>query len=240
MVYQAQQLMATYEQSGYNLSYLQNTKNLLETQYNIVQAQRNVGMATDTDVLNAQKNVQDQEASILSAQKSADNVHRQLCLMLGWQVDSQPEIRSLPEPDLSRIDAMNPAADLEKAVANNYDVRYYNKMYDNVTTEELKESTQASRENAEDTVARSLNSQYNTVITARDTLNTAQSQLALAQTNLNTAATQLAVGTITQADYQSMENSLQSAQNSVRSAKLQLQLAMDGYDWIVNGLTLSN
>ena len=240
LVYQAQQLMATYEQSGYNLSYLQNTKNLLETQYNIVQAQRNVGMATDTDVLNAQKNVQDQEASILSAQKSADNVHRQLCLMLGWQVDSQPEIRSLPEPDLSRIDAMNPAADLEKAVANNYDVRYYNKMYNNVTTEELKESTQASRENAKDTVARSLNSQYNTVLTARDTLNTAQSQLALAQTNLNTAATQLAVGTITQADYQSMENSLQSAQNSVRSAKLQLQLAMDGYDWIVNGLTLSN
>ena len=113
-------------------------------------------------------------------------------------------------------------------------------MYYNVTPEELKESTQASRENAEDTVARSLNSQYNTVLTARDTLNTAQSQLALAQTNLNTAATQLAVGTITQADYQSMENSLQSAQNSVRSAKLQLQLAMDGYDWIVNGLTLSN
>lgn len=240
LVYQAQQLMSTYEQAGYNLSYLQNTKSLLETQYNIVQAQRNVGMATDTDVLNAQKSVQDQEASILSAQKSADNVHRQLCLMLGWQADAQPEIRPLPEPDLSRIDAMNPSADLEKAVANNYDVRYNTKKKDNVTTQELKESAQATIDNAADTVARSLNSQYNTVLTARDALNTAQSQLVLAQTNLNTAAAQLAVGTITQAEYQSSENSLQSAENGVRSAKLQLQLAMDAYDWIVNGLTLSN
>ena len=240
LVYQAQQLMSTYEQAGYNLSYLQNTKSLLETQYNIVQAQRNVGMATDTDVLNAQKSVQDQEASILSAQKSADNVHRQLCLMLGWQADAQPEIKPLPEPDLSRINAMNPSADLAKAVANNYDVRYNTKKKDNVTTQELKESAQATIDNAADTVARSLNSQYNTVLTARDALNTAQSQLVLAQTNLNTAAAQLAVGTITQAEYQSSENSLQSAENGVRSAKLQLQLAMDAYDWIVNGLTLSN
>ena len=135
---------------------------------------------------------------------------------------------------------MNPSADLEKAVANNYDVRYNTKKKDNVTTQELKESAQATIDNAADTVARSLNSQYNTVLTARDALNTAQSQLVLAQTNLNTAAAQLAVGTITQAEYQSSENSLQSAENGVRSAKLQLQLAMDAYDWIVNGLTLSN
>ncbi len=239
LVYQAQQLMSTYEQAGYNMEYLQNTRNLLETQYNITQAQRNVGMATDTDVLNAQKSVQDQDASILSAQKSEDNVHRQLCLMLGWQADAQPEIRALPEPDLTRIDAMNPSADLAKAVANNYDVRYYDKMSQNVNTTEKKDSAIASRQNAEDTVARSLNSQYNTVITTRDSLNTAQTQLQLAQTNLNTAAAQLAVGTITQAEYQSVENSCLSAENAVRTAKLQLQLAMDGYDWILNGLTLS-
>ncbi len=239
LVYQAQQLMSTYEQSVYNLEYLQNTRALLETQYNIVQAQRNVGMATDTDVLNAQKSLQDQEAAILSAQKSADNVHRQLCLMLGWQADAQPEIRSLLEPDVSRIEAMNPSADLAKATANNYDVRYYDKMSQNVNTTDKKDSAIASRKNAEDSLARSLNSQYNAVITARDSLNTAQTQLVLAQTNRNTAAAQLAVGTITQAQYQSAENSCLSAENAVRSAKLQLQLAMDGYDWVVKGLTLS-
>ena len=239
LVYQAQQLMSTYEQSVYNLEYLQNSRALLETQYNIVQAQRNVGMATDTDVLNAQKSLLDQEAAILSAQKSADNVHRQLCLMLGWQADAQPEIRSLLEPDLSRIEAMNPSADLAKATANNYDVRYYDKMSQNVNTTDKKDSAIASRKNAEDSLARSLNSQYNAVITARDSLNTAQTQLILVQTNRNTAAAQLAVGTITQAQYQSAENSCLSAENAVRSAKLQLQLAMDGYDWVVKGLTLS-
>ena len=68
-------------------------------------------MATETDVLTALKSVQDIDASILSAQKSTDNVHRNLCMMLGWGADSQPEIRSIPAPDLNRIAAMNPEAD---------------------------------------------------------------------------------------------------------------------------------
>ena len=50
-----------------------------------------------------QKSLQDQDSSILAAQKSAENVHRGLCLMLGWDVNAQPEIRPVPEPDLARL-----------------------------------------------------------------------------------------------------------------------------------------
>ena len=46
--------------------------------------------------------------------------------MLGWDADAQPEILAVPEPDMSRIDTLNRMG-MPTALANNYDVRYYEK-----------------------------------------------------------------------------------------------------------------
>lgn len=127
LVYQAQEMMVSLEQSAYNLENLQSTRDLLQQQYEATQAQMSVGMATQTDVLTALKSVQDQDTAILTAKKSQENVHRNLCLMLGWSADAQPEIREVPQPDLSRVDALDPNADAQTAIDNNYDVRYYTK-----------------------------------------------------------------------------------------------------------------
>lgn len=240
LVYQAQQLMVTYEQAQYNMETLQSTRDLLETQYSVAQAQQAVGMATQTDVLNAQKSLQDQDSSILAAQKSAENVHRGLCLMLGWDVNAQPEIRPVPEPDLARIDSMNPDADSQTAVANNYDVKYYEKKAGNLSSQDLIEANQVDIQNARDTALRSLRAQYDNVITARDALDAAQAQLEVAAVDLNEAAAKLNIGQGTQLAYQTAENAYVVAKNNVNSQKLQLLLAMEAYDWNVKGLTTSN
>ena len=236
LVAQAQQLMATYEQSRYSLENLNSTRNLLQEQYNAAVAMQAAQVGTQTDVLNALKSVQDQDAAILSAQKSANNVHRSLCLMLGWQADSQPEIRDLPEPDLARIDGMNPDADLETALANNYDIRYNEKKAGNLTSGSLIESTKASIQDTRNTVTNALKTNYNKVLTTRDTLGTAQAQLQLATVNLNTAAAKLATGSITNLEYLAAENQFLTAKNTVETTKLQLQMAIESYDWVVKGL----
>ena len=82
LVYQAQQMMVTYEQSKYTMENLQSARSLLQAQYEAAVARQAAGMATQSDVLTALKSVQDQDSAILAAQKSADNVHRNLCLML--------------------------------------------------------------------------------------------------------------------------------------------------------------
>ena len=127
LVYQAQQMMVSLQQAEYNIKNLENTKALLQSQYEFTRAQAAAGMATQIDVLTAQKSVQDQDTAILAAQKNKENVHRNLCLMLGWDADAQPEILAVPEPDMSRIDTLNPDGDAEAALANDYDVRYYEK-----------------------------------------------------------------------------------------------------------------
>lgn len=240
LVSQAQQLMITYQQSAYTLENLQNAKSLLEQQYQAVLAKQAVGSATEAEVLNAKKSVQDQEAAILSAQKSADSVHRSLCLMTGWSADATPEIRNVPEPDLSRIEAMNPNADLATAQKNNYTIRYNEKKLGNLTSSSLIESTKITIQNAKNTTLSGLKTQYNTVLTTRDSLSTAQLQLEAAKRDLDSAAAQLAAGRATQLQYQSAQNAYTTAKNQVESTKLQLLMAMESYDWIVKGLSASN
>lgn len=240
LVYQAQQMMVSLQQAEYNIKNLENTKALLQSQYEFTRAQAAAGMATQIDVLTAQKSVQDQDTAILAAQKNKENVHRNLCLMLGWDADAQPEILAVREPDMSRIDTLNPDGDAEAALANNYDVRYYEKKAGNLSSQDLIESNQASIQNAKDTAVRSLKTQYNTVLTARDALNAAQSQLAAEQSKLNKASASLAAGQITNLEYQTTLNAVMTAESDVNTKKLQLLVALEGYDWNVKGLTTSN
>ena len=240
LVYQAQQMMVSLQQAEDNIKNLENTKALLQSQYEFTRAQAAAGMATQIDVLTAQKSVQDQDTAILAAQKNKENVHRNLCLMLGWDADAQPEILAVPEPDMSRIDTLNPDGDAEAALANNYDVRYYEKKAGNLSSQDLIESNQASIQNAKDTAVRSLKTQYNTVLTARDALNAAQSQLAAEQSKLNKASASLAAGQITNLEYQTTLNAVMTAESDVNTKKLQLLVALEGYDWNVKGLTTSN
>ncbi len=239
LVSQAQQLMITYQQSGYTMENMQSTRNLLQAQYEAAVAQMAAGSTTQVNVLNAQKSVQDQDAAILSTQKSIDSVHRTLCLMTGWAADAQPEIRSVPEPDLSRIDSMNLEADQETALNNNYTVRYNQKKLGNLTAATQIEATKATIEDARNNVINSLKTQYNTILTTRDSLNTAQIQLQLAQVDLETAAAKLTVGSSTPLQYQSAQNAFTTAKNTVETTKLQLLMAMENYDWIVKGLVAS-
>ena len=240
LVYQAQQMMVSLQQAEDNIKNLENTKAFLQSQYEFTRAQAAAGMATQIDVLTAQKSVQDQDTAILAAQKNKENVHRNLCLMLGWDADAQPEILAVPEPDMSRIDTLNPDGDAEAALANNYDVRYYEKKAGNLSSQDLIESNQASIQNAKDTAVRSLKTQYNTVLTARDALNAAQSQLAAEQSKLNKASASLAAGQITNLEYQTTLNAVMTAESDVNTKKLQLLVALEGYDWNVKGLTTSN
>ncbi|MFR2780958.1 MAG: TolC family protein [Clostridium sp.] len=87
---------------------------------------------------------------------------------------------------------------------------------------------------------RSLKTQYNTVLTARDALNAAQSQLAAEQSKLNKASASLAAGQITNLEYQTTLNAVMTAESDVNTKKLQLLVALEGYDWNVKGLTTSN
>ena len=135
---------------------------------------------------------------------------------------------------------MNPQADSQAALDNNYDVKYYEKKGNNLTSYDLIEANQVAIENAKDTALRSLRTQYDNVLTAKDALDAAQAQLAVETVDLNEATVKMNVGQGTQLEYQTAENDYIVAKNNANTQRLQLLLAMEAYDWNVKGLTTSN
>ncbi len=239
LVFQAQQLMTTYKQSAYTMENLNANRALAQASYEATVARQAAGLATQTDVLTSLKSVQDIDANILSAQKSTDNVYRSLLLMLGWSADSQPEIRDIPEPDLARIGAMNPDADREQAIANNYGIKSDEHKLKNLKTNEQADATKADLEDKRNQVYSSLKTQYNAVLDAKDALDAANIKLQLETVNMNVASAKAATGNISALELIQQQTSYTTAKNSVETGKMQLTLAMEKYDWIKKGLTFS-
>lgn len=237
LVYQAQQLMAAYKQSAYTMENLSANRALAQVSYEAAAARQATGMATQTDVLTALKNVQDIDANILSAQKSTDNVRRSLLLMLGWGADDQPDIRDIPEPDLNRIAGMNPESDREQALANNYEIKYNEHKIQNLRSTDLIDSANAELENIRNKVYSGLKTQYNAVLDAKDTWEAAVIKLQLEEVNMNTASAKAATGNISSLELVQQQTAYTTARNSVETSKMQLFLAMEQYDWIKKGLT---
>ena len=82
-----------------------------------------MGLATENAVLTARQNLESAQAGRLAMDASEVKLRQSLCTLLGWEYNGNPEIRKVPEADLSRIGAMDPAADKQAAIDNNYTLK---------------------------------------------------------------------------------------------------------------------
>ncbi|MBQ7796770.1 MAG: TolC family protein, partial [Lachnospiraceae bacterium] len=93
-----------------------------EAAYNTAKRQADLGMYSSTQLrvaenaLTAARALTDSSSAALSQKKS------ELITALGWGYNGNPEILPIPEPDMTKIDSYDLAADMEKAVNNNYDI----------------------------------------------------------------------------------------------------------------------
>ena len=236
LVFQAQQLMVTYEQSGYTMKNLEANRSLAQANYEAVQAQQSVGMATEVNVLTAQKSVQDIDTSILSTQKSIDNVHRNLCLMLGWTYGAEVEICELPEPDMDWIASIDLAADVAKGLENNYSLRILERQINNARNTSNKASLEQSYKSQKETAATNIGSAYEQLQIAKSNYDQAVQSLALQADKMASAERKMAAGTINKNEYIQQKYAYTTAEVSEKTSRLSLLTAQNNYEWAVNGL----
>ena len=165
-------------------------------------------------------------------QSSKENLQ----VLLGWSYDANPEIGELPEVDISRIDAMDPAADLEQAKENNYTLQINKRQLENARDQTTKDSLTSTIANNEKQIGASLSSAYKDVLSSELAYEQAQAELSLQEKNTQIAQAQLAAGMITQKEYQDQENTLTNSQLAVQTAAMDLLEDMETYDWSVRGL----
>ena len=231
----AQNLMSQYYQLLENRKTAEAGKELAEASLRSVETQASLGMATENDVLTAREAVKTAEAGVISAESNIQSVKQNLQVMTGWAYNSEPEIAQMPPVDVTRIDAMNPETDLEKALENNYTLLIAKRTLENTSDAANQQIQRQTIANTEQQISSGLTDLYSQVLQARNTYDQARSALELEEKNMAAAETKYGLGMISRLEYLQARNAYVESQANFRIQELVLQSAMDAYDWALRG-----
>ena len=232
----AQSAMIGYEQLLLQKESLEDSIALLEEVYKSTQTQASLGLATENAVLTARQNLESAQAGRLAMDASEVKLRQSLCTLLGWEYNGNPEIRKVPEADLSRIGAMDPAADKQAAIDNNYTLKYNRLSYEQLTDGSVEQQNMARTiEDQTAAISSSLENLYNQVLQKRNEYQTAVAALELEKTRMEAADRKMSVGTIGRLEYLQQKNSYAARETAVKTADLALFQAMETYDQAVEG-----
>ena len=223
----AQSNMISYEKDQLALKQAELAKRQAEIALTSTQTHASLGMSTEVDVLNAKESIQNADRNVESSKAAIENVRQKLQVMLGWKYNDTPEITEVPASDMSRIAAMDPAADKDQALENNYTLKVNKKKLANATSDNTKESLQKTIEDNERKIGSALVTNYQNVLTAN---------LELAKRNLNSLQLQFAQGKASRNQLENQQITVENAELSLKTADLTLFQTMETYDWAVNGL----
>ena len=193
-------------------------------------------MATQADVLAAQQSLEDADAQLLSLTNQIETTRKKLITMTGWKQDAVPEIKAMPEVDLERLAAFNPAADLAKAQENDYTLKIDTRQAANVTNGSNQKIYAQNVANDTQQIGVALNTAYQSVQQAKAAYDEAALNLEVSQRSMNKASVQYQVGSISRLEYLQAESGFVSAQTGLEVKRLALLQAMENYSWIVKGV----
>ncbi len=211
-----------------------------EMTLNSTQVQYNVGSVTIVDVLNAQEALMTAERNIQSAKSSLENLRQTLQVMLGWSYDATPEIKPVPSADMSRIDAMDPLADQQRAMENNYTLKVNERKLANASSPTTRESLEKTIGDNKQKIGSSLITSYQNVLAAKLAYDQAVADLELARRQQQTMELQYAQGNVSRNQYELQQLAVRNGELTVKIADLNLFQAMETYDWAVNGLATAS
>ncbi len=237
----AQSALIGYEQLILQKGSLQSTLELLQAVYQSTERQAAAGIATQNDVLSAKQNLDSVLAGLMTIEANEVKIRQTLCTMLGWAYDASPEIPEIPEVDPVQIESMNLESDTQKALGNNFTLKYNRLSKETLTNGSVEMQNLLRTIDAEEAeVKSSMVNLYYSVNQAKNDLSNAQTAFSLEQSKMDLAERKMALGMIGKLEYLQQKNAYATAEVNVRTAELTLLQAVETYDWAVQGnLTLS-
>lgn len=236
LVQEAQNTMNSYYQLKQQLIAAEKGKELLEAQLTSTQTRVSLQMATQAELLSAQQSLQNAEAQILSLKSDIESTRQKLIIMTGWKQSDNPEIREIPEVDFGRITAIDPARDLETALANDYQLKLDKNKSTYVPNKDYRKAYEVTVDTDKEQIANVLNNAYQAVLQAKTAYDEAVLALDVATRNMATASNQYGLGSISLLEYRQADNEQVTAQTGLEIKKLALLQALEAYDWIVKGV----
>lgn len=229
-----QQIMMGYCAVRTNKKILENLVSMYQESLVAYQALAAQGMATNTDIYNAQAGYASAVSNLTSLTVSEQQLYNQLITMCGWKVGDAVNVGEVPEPDMSKIAAMNPTTDADTAIQNSSEIS------DLWQSDHSRSSSGAVAMNGLDSqmqanIRSNMQTLYADVLAAKAGYEGAQAGYENARVSGNAADAQYKLGLTTKAQYLGSsiaglqgEAELIAARNSLQLAILKYQSAVDG------------
>ena len=232
----AQTNMINYQKDQISLKQAELAKRQAEISLSSARTKAAVGTATRVEVLNAEEAVQNADRSVESARTAINNVRQKLQVMLGWKYSDAPEILEVPVSDIGRIAGMDPQADRQKALENNYTLKVNRKKRSNATADADIEKLDRTIADNEQKIGSSLVTCYQNVQSAKLAYDQAAADLELEKRNLDSTRLQHSQGRASANQLELQELAVQTKELALKLADLNLFQTMETYDWAVKGL----
>ncbi len=232
-----QQMFIGYNQALASRDLCVAAEELSEAALRSAETQRSVGMATDNDVLSAQQALLSAQNQISSLDSTLSSLRQNLYLMTGWNYDASAEVGTVPAPDLTRIEAMNPAVDITRAVDNSYSLKTLDDtLKGSLASHATKEQRKAE---AREEIRTQLETLYQTVLADRTAYEAASTTLESARLAEESSRRQYELGMIGQLQYLQARISSLQQKMAADNASLSLVQAILDYEWALRGILMS-
>lgn len=236
LIVQTQGLFASYNLTRKSVGTIAKNIELSQASLGALERQVQLGMATQAELLNARQALQTVQSTFTQTQATLESLRQQLCMMTGWQYNDQPEIQDLPRANQARIDTMNPDADCQAALENNLKLKYNRRALSNMSDGSAdKKNMERTIQNQEETIRANVRNLYNDALQKRIALQLAETALAAENTSMNAANTKYQLGMISNLEYIQAQSSLLGKQIELETADMNLQQAIETYEWALKG-----
>lgn len=229
-----QSAMIGYETIRQNIATLQTMVQLYERQTDMAGRMASLGLATGTDLASANSSLLAARSQLMSLENQQESVRRTLCMLLGYDPDSQPEICPIPEFDMSRLDGMNLEEDTRKAIGNNYTLISQRTSAKGNTNDQVAARSRMIDEGDQKLIIE-MQRLYQEVQDKRAAYEAAQTGFAAAELSRDASERQYRLGLLSEAQYIGTQLAYYQKKAAKESANLNLLQAMENYDWGVLG-----
>lgn len=241
MMNQYEQLQSKRAMAAKGVELAQTAKSLQDT----MQAQ---GMAVDGDVLSAAASLSSSQSQLSSLDAGIEQIRKLLCSFTGYDPALEVAFGTVPAADPSVIDSIDVNADKERAVNNNYSLISLRSStgggmtdFQSRTTKTTTQTENRLRnvEYSENTVRSDIQALYDQILEKQSAYESVKTAYENGKMAWSAAQIQKQNGSLSQIQYLQQELAWLTAESGYRCADLDLQQAIQNYNWAVAGVAVS-
>lgn len=230
----AQSAMIGYDTIRQNIATLETMVSLYEQQAAMANRQAALGMATENNLASAGSSLLAAQAQLASLREQQESVRRTLCLLLGYDPDTNPEICPVPEFDMARLAGMNLEEDTQKAIGNNQTLIAQRTSQKGTTNDQIAARSRMIQEGDQKLIIE-MRRLYQDVQDKKAAYDAACTGFEAARLNHDASERQYRLGLLSDVQYIGTQISFYQKKAEKDSANLNLLQAMETYDWAILG-----